>query len=138
MSAPRKLSRTDVNFWLDGLLLLLFSAVCTLAVIREFVFPAGPQSEGWLLWGRGYAEWSRAEFVLLATFAAAIVLHVMLHWNWVCGVITSRLSKKKAAAANDDPSRTLWGVGLLIVMLNIVGGVVAAAALSIHGPLAGP
>lgn len=135
----RKLTRTDVNFWLDFLLLLLFVAVCTLSVILEFIFPTGTQADGWLLWGYGYGEWSRIRFVVLSALAAAIVLHVMLHWSWVCGVVASRLGAKKGGAgAHDDPSRTLWGVGLLIVVVNVVGVVVALAALTIQSPVAGP
>jgi hypothetical protein len=138
MSTYRKISRTDVNFCLDVALLCLFLAVCALSVILEFVFPVGTSADGWQLWGRNYAEWSRIRFALLATMAAAVLLHVMLHWSWVCGVVTSRLGTKKPATAHDDPSRTLWGVGLLIVVVNIVGGLVAAAALSIQPPLTPP
>lgn len=138
-TAVRKLTRTDVNFWLDLLLLILFLAVCGLSVILEFVFPVGTQADGWMLWGHDYGEWSRIRFILLATMAAAVVLHVMLHWSWVCGVIASRLgAKKTGAAAHDDPSRTLWGVGLLIVVCNLIGLIVAAAAFTIQSPAVGP
>ena len=134
-SAARKLTRTDVNFWLDFLLLVLFLAVCALSVILEFVFPVGPQADGWLLWGRSYGEWSRIRFLFLAIMAAAVILHVMLHWSWVCGVVASRLgSKKSGGVSQDDPTRTLWGVGLLIVVCNLVGLIVAAAALTIQSP----
>lgn len=131
-------SRTAVNFFLDILLLILFVALCTLSVILEFIFPVGTQADGWMLWKFDYGEWSRFRFGVLATFAAAIVLHVMLHWSWVCGVVASRVGKKKAGGAHDDPSRTLWGVCLLIVVVNLVGAVVAAASLMIQAPLTGP
>ncbi len=135
----RKISRTDVNFCLDVTLLALFLAVCTLSVILEFIFPSGPQADGWLLWGKDFGEWSRIRFGFLATLAAAVVLHVMLHWSWVCGVVASRLgAKKSGATAHDDPSRTLWGVGLLIVVVNVVGLIVAAAALTIQSPVVTP
>ena len=135
MPKPRTVSRTDVNFLLDVILLCLFLGVCALSVILEFVFPSGPRADGWLLWGRDYGEWSRIRFGVLATMVAAVVLHVMLHWNWVCGVVATRLGAKKSGAlAPDDPSRTLWGVGLLIMVVNLVGLVVAAAALSIQAP----
>jgi len=38
---------------------------------------------------------------------------------------------------NCDPSRTLWGVGLLIVIVNLIGAIVAAAALTIQSPTLG-
>ena len=109
-------------------------------MIVNFVFPAGIRAEGWLLWGFSYGAWCRFQFLILAMMAGAVVLHVMLHWSWVCGVIASRLGNKKAgtATAKDDPSRTLWGVGLLILIFNLIGVVVATAALTIHAPPAGP
>lgn len=135
MPIPRSVSRTVINFWLDVSLLVLFLAVCSLSVILEFVFPPGPHADGWLLWNRDYAAWSRIRFGMLAAMSAAVVLHVMLHWSWVCGVVASRLgAKKSGAAVHDDPSRTLWGVGLLILVVNLVGFFVAAAALTIQAP----
>ena len=133
---PRKFSRTDFNFCLDALLLLLFLALATTSVIIDFVFPPGVRAEGWLLWSKTYSEWSRFRFGTLAALAAAVLLHVMMHWSWVCGVVASRVGGKKSgpAAAKDDPSRTLWGVGLLILVVNLVGADVAVAALSIHAP----
>jgi Domain of unknown function (DUF4405) len=134
-----RISRTDVNFWLDALLLVLFVALCACSTILDFVFPPGPQANGWLLWGKSYGEWSQFRFAILALMAAAVLLHVMLHWSWVCGVVASRLGRKGAGGTpRDDPSRTLWGVSLLILVVNVVGAIVAAAALMIQSPISGP
>jgi hypothetical protein len=136
----RKISRSDINFLLDALLMLLFVAVCTCSVILEFVFPAGTQADGWLLWNSSFNEWSRFRFYILASMAAAVVLHVMLHWSWICGIIASRLRSEltEKPVARDDPSRTLWGVGLLIIIVNLMGAIIAAAALTIHAATPGP
>lgn len=134
----RRISRTDFNFCLDALLLTLFVSLCACTTIREFVFPPGPEAHGWTLWGHSYSDWSRLQFAILATMAAAVLLHVMLHWSWVCGVVQSRLGRKKAGPpARDDPRRTLWGVSLLIVVMNLVGGIVALAELTIQSPSPG-
>lgn len=130
---PRKIPRTEINFLLDSILLLLFVAVCTCAVILQFVFPAEKQ-DGWVLWSRSFSDWSRYQFTLLAAMALAVLLHVMLHWSWICGVLSSRFGDKttRNIATNDDPNRTLWGVGLLIVIVNLMGAVIAAAVLTIQ------
>jgi hypothetical protein len=57
----------------------------------------------------------------------------MLHWSWVCGVIAARISRNKKAKI-DDGTQTLYGVGLLIVILNVLGLATAAAALMIRSP----
>lgn len=128
------MTKTDVNYWLDGLLLLLFCLLCWVSVVVRFVFPPGPEALGWRLWGWDYDQWASLQFVLLCILASAIVLHVMLHWSWVCGVTANKFGKR-AAATRDNASRTIWGVGLLIVIFNALGLAVAVAALTIESPL---
>ena len=89
------------------------------------------------MWGLDYLIWTDIQFANLCCFAAAILLHVMLHWTWVCGVVENWSRKRKGAVATgktDTGNRTLWGVGLLIVILNVLGLGIAAAALSVQGP----
>ena len=132
------ISKTIVNFWLDTLLLVLFVTYCWSSVVLHFVFPPGTQALGWTLWGRDYVWWRDVQFGILCVLALAILIHVMLHWSWVCGVVSSRFARKKeGAAARDDGSRTLWGVGLLILVVNLVGLGIAVAALTIQSPSAG-
>ena len=130
----KKLSRTTINFWLDTLLLLLFLVLSWVAVVTRFIFPPGPDATGWRLWGWDYDHWCGIQFAVLCTLGLAILIHVMLHWTWVCGVVASRLGQKKSAS-RDDGSRTLWGVGLLIVVFNLVGLAVAAATLMVEAPV---
>lgn len=136
-TAKPRLTKTTVNFWLDCFLLLVFLVLCWSAVIVRFVFPAALRSEGWTLWGMDYQTWSDVQFATLCVLSAGILLHVMLHWTWVCGVVGNYLKKKDAKgkpAGQDSGTRTLWGVGLMIVIFNILGLGIAAAALSIQGP----
>ena len=136
----KKISRTIINFWLDALLLALFVSLLWCSVVLQFVFPPGELSTDWRLWGLGYQNWRDIQFGALCIFALAILVHVMLHWNWVCGVVATQLvahDAKGRVARRDDGSRTLWGVGLLIGLVNLVGLAVAAAALSIQSPSPG-
>lgn len=125
-------SRTGVNFWLDALLLMLFVALATVSVIVRFIFPPGPQAAGWLLWGWTFSEWHDAQFTLLCVLAFGILVHVMLHWNWVCSVAAHRVSKWLGRPSQaDEGTQTVLGVGLMIVILNIIGLVAAVAKLTI-------
>ena len=131
----RAWSRTAVNFWLDSALLVVFLLLAWVSVVLRFVFPAGTAAAGWTLWGRGFDDWSAFQFALLSVLAFGILLHVMLHWSWVCGVVANRLSRWKGKSMRlDDGVQTLYGVGLLIVILNVVGLLIAAAALMIRMP----
>lgn len=132
----KRLSKTDVNFWLDVMLLCVFLLLCWCSVIVRYVFPVATKTEGWLLWGMDYLAWGDLQFVVLCTLAAGILLHVMLHWSWVCGVVASWRRKRSRApvAKQDNGSRTLWGVALLIAICNVLGLGIAAAVLTIEGP----
>jgi hypothetical protein len=122
-----------INLLLDTALLITFMALCFAAVVVRFVFPPGPAADGWTLWGMDYDAWGGIQFALLAVLALGILVHVMLHWSWVCNVIASRL--KGRGARIDDGLQTIYGVGLLIGLLLAVGGGLAAAVLTIKGPL---
>ncbi len=130
------MQRTLINFWLDVMLLVLFLTGFWTTFVVRFVFPPGTQAEGWHLWGRTYDQWADAQFIISCLFAGAVLVHVMLHWSWVCGVVTSRLLRKKDGKRRkwDDGIRTIYGVGLLVVLLNILGLAFAAAVLTVQGP----
>lgn len=126
------MSRTILNFILDAVLLGTFTSLCATALIVRFVFPPGTQADGWLLWGSGYDAWIGLLLNLLAGLALLVLLHVMLHWSWVCGVVAQRLSKRLGRTVRiDEANQTLYGVGLLVVLLVVTGTFVAAAAWSI-------
>ena len=78
------------------------------------------------------------QFVTLCIFTASILLHVMLHWTWVCGVVGNWARKRKgdsAKSSRDTSSSTIWGVALLIVICNVLGLAIAAAVLTVQGPV---
>ena len=127
------MSRTIVNFLLDATLLAAFSILLVTTVIVRFIFPLGPEAHAWRLWGMGFDQWVSVQFALIALLALGILLHVMLHWSWVCGVVATRLARDKKAKL-DAGAQTMYGVGLLIVIFNILGLVIAAAALTIQAP----
>lgn len=129
------ISRTGVNFLLDALLLVLFLLLAWMHLVLRFVFPRAADVDGWTLWGRRYEDWLATEFNLFSAFAFAVLLHVMLHWSWVCGVVGTRLSRWRGRALRiDDASQTIYGVAFLVGLLNVLGLAIAAAALLIRAP----
>ena len=138
----KRLSKTAINFWLDTFLLFSLLALCWISVILRYVFPIAIKSDRWSLWSLDYLAWADIQFTTLCVFVASIFLHVMLHWTWVCGVIENWQRKHHPEATHEKigtgnrttGNRTLWGVGLLIVILNVLGLGIAVAALTIQGP----
>ena len=111
----KRVSRTLINFWLDTVLGVLFALLCLTAVIVQFVFPPGVAARGVTLWGGSYGQWCSLQFTLIATLGLGVLVHVMLHWSWVCSVLTRRILRTNAVL--DDGLRTIYGVGLLIGLL---------------------
>jgi hypothetical protein len=133
-SGPR-VSKTIVNFVVDASLLVLVVVLLFTAAVLRFVFPSPSTSAGWTLWGRGYDAWANFQFALVSVIGLAILLHVMLHWSWVCGVVATKLLRRAGAKQNlDDGQQTLWGVGMLIVVVNILGLLVGLAYLMVRAP----
>ena len=128
----RGISRSVVNFWLDSLLLALFVLLGITAVIVQFVFPPAAASRGWTLWGFTFGGWLSVQFGLLAVLAFGIVVHLMLHWSWVCGVAARQLARRPQVP--DSGLQTIYGVGLLIAVLLLGATVVGAATMTIRMP----
>ena len=133
----KSISRTDVNFWLDATLLAVFLSLVWVATVVRFVFPPAASAHGWLLWSLSLDQWIALQYGLLCLLMLGILVHVMLHWSWVCGVIASRIYRAKDGTKRtmDDGTRTILGVGVMIVLLNILGLAMAAAVLSIQRPI---
>ncbi|HUS38574.1 MAG: hypothetical protein WBF93_16445 [Pirellulales bacterium] len=134
------MSRTVVNFWLDTLMFICFSSLVWCATVLRFVFPPGPEARDWSLWGWSYVRWFDFQYLLLCVMVLLVLLHVMLHWSWVCGIVTVKLLPKTDQWKRrwDDGQRTLAGVGLLIVLLNVMGIGLAVAALMVREPTSWP
>jgi hypothetical protein len=80
-----------------------------------------------------FGQWCSVQFFFLSVLTFGIVVHVMLHWSWVCGVIARKLLHQRELP--DDGIRTVYGVGLLIVLLLSGATVVGIAMMSIKMPL---
>ncbi len=117
--AVRVPTRTALNYWVDAALAGAFLALVWLAAIVQFVFPAGIEAHRHRLWGRTVEEWRRFEFGALCVLAFLVVVHVTLHWNWVCSVTNTLI--RRQPAGRDDGGRTLIGVGMLLFLLHVLG-----------------
>ena len=134
-SPSRGISRTMVNFLLDSVLLLVFLSLVWIGFVVRFVFPKGTAADGWTLWSYGYDEWSEMQFWVLCLLMLGILVHVMLHWSWICGVVTSRMPRRDGKPVRwDDGTRTIFGVGLIIVIVNVLGVLMAIASFMVRSP----
>lgn len=131
----RKLSKNAVNFIVDACVLVSFGFVMWMASILAFVFPAASEASGWTLWGQDLDFWMAAAAGALTVFAVLVLIHLILHWSWVCSFITSRWSQYRGRRIVWSESyKTVYGVATLIVALTILCLAVAWAQFSVKGP----
>jgi len=120
------MSRQTINFLLDALLALLGLSVLATGLLIAFILP--PHSRGDSVWGWTRHDWGELHLYLALGLVGLIVLHLAMHWRWVC-VIGAKVLTRLRIAAN---VRTQAGVALAIVLLVglILGGFLYAAAAS--------
>src|SRR5947209_9781886 len=87
----RRTSMSVINFWLDTTILAVLVVLGWEAAVLKFLFPAPTMAAGWSLWGLNYDQWDDVRFGTLCLFALGILIHVMLHWNWVCSVLAAQI-----------------------------------------------
>jgi hypothetical protein len=129
------MSKSLINFWLDVVLLLITTTLLLVTAIVRFAFPAPSAAEGWRLLGYDYDAWSNLQFGVICVLAAALVLHIMLHWSWVCGIVSTQLLGRRGTESRlDDGTRTLYGVGLLVVVVTVLGLLLGLSVLLMERP----
>jgi hypothetical protein len=128
----RRLSVSVINFWIDGLLLVLLSTLGWISATLQVAFPAPTTAAGWTLWGLNYDQWRDVQFGSLCLLALGVVIHVMMHWNWVCSVIATQIVR--ARQRPDEGMQTIYGVATLVVILHLIAAGVIVAMLSVRHP----
>lgn len=126
------MSRAVVNLLLDAVLLVATLALVCTSCLLHLVFPHATRASGWVLWGLDYDDWAQVQFSLLGVLVLGILVHLMLHWTWVCGIISARLLRRLGKP--DDGVQTLYGVTTLLAVIVLTSGLLLAAHLSIHPP----
>ncbi len=131
-SKPRRLSVSVINFWIDALILMLLTTVGWISAMLQVTFPAPTAADGWTLWGLNYDQWRDLQFGGLCLFALGILVHVMMHWNWVCSVIATQILRVRQRP--DEGMQTIYGVAALIVLLHLIAAGVILAMVCVRRP----
>jgi hypothetical protein len=118
------MNRSTFNFWIDlASFVVLFALVLT-GLLIYYVLPpcgncdgAGCADTGALsLWGLGRHDYGRIHFHLALAAVALVVLHLSLHWRWVCGTCCSLFGLK--AVSSDR--RGIYGALLLMLLIALM------------------
>ncbi|MBC8874703.1 MAG: DUF4405 domain-containing protein [Planctomycetes bacterium] len=110
--------RTTLNFIVDLAAWVVILLLAATGLVVRYVLPAGSGGRGGgselLLWGLGRHDWGAVHFWLSVALGGLVVLHIVLHWSWVC--TTTRRHLPSFAQWTPSTSQTLqnlYGIGLL-------------------------
>jgi hypothetical protein len=79
--------KNTLNFAVDVITLLVMLTMVATGLVMKYALPPGSGGKGLMLWTLTRHEWGDVHFWLSVAIAALLVLHVLLHWAWVCGTI---------------------------------------------------
>jgi hypothetical protein len=110
--------RTTLNFIVDLAAWVAMILLAATGLIVRYVLPAGSGGRGGgsqlLLWGFGRHDWGALHFWLSIALGVLVVLHIVLHWSWVCATTRRHLpSFARWPSSTSKTVQNLYGIGLL-------------------------
>jgi hypothetical protein len=128
-----KMPMATVNFWLDAALFVNLVVIMWVSALLHMVFPAPTEAAGWTLWGLSYNDWHSVQFYALCVFALLAVEHLVLHWNWVCSVIATRIVR--SSSRPDEGVQAAYGISTFIGTMILTMAILLAALATVRQPL---
>ena len=130
------LQRNALNLLVDTLTLAVMLALAATGVMMKYVLPPGTSGrhggEARFLWGMDRHELGSVHWALSLALAAVIVIHVALHWSWVCTSVRRWLGRAVAAGQTPAWARNLYGLEFLTATAAGVAGFVWVASASVE------
>lgn len=121
----QKVSKSIINLVLDAVLLIAAVFLLWVSVVMRMVFPAPTTADGWVLWGLSYDRWHDVQFSTLCVVALLALEHLVLHWNWICGIIATKILRVRKRP--DEANQAVYGVATFItLLLTLLAGLIAA------------
>jgi Domain of unknown function (DUF4405) len=131
------MKRTWILFTLDVLIALAALSLVTTGLLIYFVLPPGEGlgASRATLFSLTRHDFGDVHFWIAMTLIGLILVHVALHWQWVCTMI----SRLRADAHGSPRSATRNFAGLVFVLLvaGLVTGLLYWASLNVQ-PADGP
>ena len=130
------LQRNALNLLVDVLTLAVMLALAATGVMMKYVLPPGTSGrhggEARILWGMDRHDLGSVHWALSLALAAVVLIHVALHWTWVCTSVRRWLGRTVTAGRTPAWARNLYGLGFLTATAAGVAGFVWVASASVE------
>ncbi|MBP7748067.1 MAG: DUF4405 domain-containing protein [Phycisphaerae bacterium] len=134
---PRHPARMQmVNFVIDVVTLLVVLAMAATGLLLKFVLPPGNRGgQGVQLWGFTRHEWGDVHFWLSVAMGVLFIVHVALHWTWVCAIVARWFPVAGASPGQASARRrSAYGAGFLVAVTALLFGFAWVAGASATRP----
>jgi len=122
------MKRSTLNLWIDILLFLNMWGLIFTGLLMHYILPAGQgRGRSLTLWGWNRHNYGDLHFYMSLVLLGLCIVHVWLHWSWVCCMISNVLTGKSNKTKRD----TIYGIVFLVVFLVITIGVLAAVKTAV-------
>lgn len=113
------MKRNTLNFVIDLVSGLVMLGMIGTGLVIRFVLPPG-SGRSRILWALGRHEWGGVHFWLAVAAGALLLLHVALHWQWVC-VTLVRIVRPRGEAQGASTSRMARNAAGAVTVVLLVG-----------------
>jgi hypothetical protein len=111
------MNRTIANIIIDIVAAFLFLGMIATGYILRFPLPPG-SNRTLSLWGYTRHQWGDVHFWISIGLLAVLVVHLVLHWNWIVTVVGKRCHLVKTAHPSLVRSGILTG-GIVILAITL-------------------
>jgi len=116
--------KSTLNYLVDGLTSIMVFGVIATGLVMRFTLPPGSGGRHGIggrhlvLWGMDRHTWGELHFWLAVVMAGLFVIHLALHWTWVCNT-TQRILRpgRQDTIASTTRLSSLYGAVLLVAIV---------------------
>ncbi|HOB75441.1 MAG TPA: DUF4405 domain-containing protein [Phycisphaerae bacterium] len=118
--------RSRLNFWIDTLALFAMLGLIATGWVIYYTLPAGSGGHGrgaaWTLWGWSRHDWGNLHFWLAVGMVGLLLVHLVLHWGWICAMTQSLLPGGNGGTKRlGTATRTILGGTTLLAFAGLFG-----------------
>jgi len=103
------MKRSHINFIVDTIGLTALVLLATTGWIMRFILPPGSGSSR-VIWDMDRHQWGSVHTWLAAIFLVAMVVHLILHWDWVMCMVRG----------GDGERRSVKGIVAIIAVIVVL------------------
>ncbi len=120
-----------LNFVIDCAAAFLLLGMLATGFILRFPLPPGTQRSHYL-WGLSRHEWGTVHTWISFGLIAVLIVHVVLHWQWIDGMIRTRIGRRTRNGPPAESRTRMSGLVTAVVLLGAVAAFAWAACQSVQ------